>query len=183
MRRKLFFGVENLLLDWTPGAQSALRLSFACGRDYINGFWVHLDGKPGVFAHFSFLASVKGQMLFSADEWRLENDPDFSCPGPLLQLRGPLSERGPDWPAGFSTLDVELARARGGAKEILQGQTGVSGFNEIGNGLGNYDKEAGPRWADSLLVPASPLKKLHAQLTEMMLKARARVASMQGAGP
>ncbi len=86
----LYYGVDEILLDWSSDGTSTLRLSLNYGRAYLDGFWVHMAGKPGVFAHFSFLGSVKGQMLFSADEWRLESDPPPCQSGRPLRLRGPF---------------------------------------------------------------------------------------------
>lgn len=86
----LFIGAEEILLDWTPEKKSALRITLPYGRSYLNGFWVNLAGSPGILAHFCFLASVKGQMLFEADQWHLENGQLPFQPNPLLKLRGPF---------------------------------------------------------------------------------------------
>mgnify|MGYP003366536335 CR=1 FL=1 len=86
----LFVGAEEILLDWTPEKKSALRITLPYGRSYLNGFWVNLAGSPGILAHFCFLASVKGQMLFEADQWHLENGQLPFQPNPQLKLRGPF---------------------------------------------------------------------------------------------
>ncbi|ARW48713.1 hypothetical protein [Acetobacter pasteurianus] len=93
-RNILFYGALAVLLDWTPEGKSILRVSGAFARQYLNGFWVHMDGKPGVYAHFSFLGSIRGEILFSADEWRPETDQQLCPPSPLLRLRGPF-QKGP----------------------------------------------------------------------------------------
>ncbi|MGO2959469.1 MAG: hypothetical protein ACTIDN_10605 [Acetobacter sp.] len=85
-----FVGAEEVLLDWTPEKKSTLRITLPCGSKYLNGFWINLAGATGIFAHFSFLASVKGQMIFEADQWHLENGPLHFQPNPLLKLRGPF---------------------------------------------------------------------------------------------
>lgn len=91
---RLFFAALTVLLDWTPEGKSILRVSGAFARNYLNGFWVHMAGQPGVYAHFSFLGSIRGEMLFSVDEWRPETDQQLCPPSPLLRLRGPF-QKGP----------------------------------------------------------------------------------------
>lgn len=87
---RLFFAALTVLLDWTPEGKSILRVSGAFARNYLNGFWVHMAGQPGIYAHFAFLGSIRGEMLFSVDEWRLETDQQLAPPSPLLRLRGPF---------------------------------------------------------------------------------------------
>lgn len=80
----LFYGVDCVQMDWTLDGTSVLRVSGDFGQKYTTGFWVHMAGEPGVYARFSFLGSVKGQMLFSAVQWRLETDQQLSPPSPPL---------------------------------------------------------------------------------------------------
>lgn len=92
----LFYGVDCVQMDWTLDGTSVLRVSGDFGQKYTTGFWVHMAGEPGIYARFSFLGSVKGQMLFSAVQWRLETDQQLSPPSPLLKLRGPFLKGSPD---------------------------------------------------------------------------------------
>lgn len=92
----LFYGVDCVQMDWTLDGTSVLRVSGDFGQKYTTGFWVHMAGEPGAYVRFSFLGSVKGQMLFSAVQWRLVTDQQLSPPSPLLKLRGPFLKGSPD---------------------------------------------------------------------------------------